>query len=250
MRLGRLTELRIARPIPAPLCDPTLSRYSVRTRTLAASLYEGHPLTQLRTQLRQTFRLKLRSLLIAFVVAVAASSTLHAQGALYLNPIAFRISNSTKDPGQFSFLGPNSTSRMFYGVVFGGYYDLPLQEKALQVSFDMRDSIVHGNSASLNTFLVGIRISPTKYGRYHPYIEPFIGDGSSRAPHTSVHVNGAQYGGFLGLDFDLNRHVQWRTLELSYSGLRTASGDTIGGTESIPSAGLLGITTGFVFRIP
>ncbi len=193
--------------------------------------------------------IKLRSLVVALVVA-AAASTVYAQGAVYVAPIAFRISNSTKDTSLFSFLGPDSTSRMFFGVQFGGFYDIPTQNKALEIGVDMRDSIVHGNGAALNSFLVGARVAPTKYGRLHPYIEPFVGVGTSRAPHTAIRVSSAQYGGFLGADYDLSRRVSWRVAEVGYSGLRTASAGTIGGTADIPSAGLLSISTGLTFRLP
>ena len=193
--------------------------------------------------------IKLRSLVIALVVA-AAASTVHAQGALYVAPIAYRISNSTLDTSLFSFLGPTSTSRLFYGVLFGGYYDIPLANKSLEVSGDLRDSIVHGNSAALNSFLVGVRVAPTKYGKLRPYVEPFVGAGSSRAPHTAIRVTQAQYGGLVGVDYAFSRNVGWRVAEVGYSSLRTASAGTIGGTANIPAAGLINFSSGLTFRLP
>jgi hypothetical protein len=193
--------------------------------------------------------IKLRSLVIALVVA-AAASTVHAQGALYIAPIAYRISNSTLDTSLFSFLGPTSTSRMFYGVQFGGFYDIPQSQKGLEIGVDLRDSIVHGNSAALNSFLVGLRLAPTKYGKLRPYVEPFVGVGSSRAPHTSIRVNQAQYGGMVGVDYAFSHNVGWRVAEVGYSSLRTASAGTIGGTADIPNAGLLSISSGLTFRLP
>ena len=47
--------------------------------------------------------MKLQSLVVAVVLAVAPVVA-HAQTGLFLNPIAMRISNSTKDTGLFAFL--------------------------------------------------------------------------------------------------------------------------------------------------
>jgi len=193
--------------------------------------------------------MKLRSLVIALVVA-AAAATVHAQGAVYINPVVMRITNSTADNSLFAFLGKGKTSAMFYGVVIGGFYDIPTPHKEVEIGIDLRDANLHGNNALLNSFLVGPRISPTKYGRYHPYVEPFFGAGTTRAPNTGIRINKLQYGIFAGLDYDINRHVDFRVAELGYSSLVTASAGTIGLTQSIPSANLFSITTGLTFRLP
>ncbi len=130
-----------------------------------------------------------------FLVAAATfltSTALHAQyGALYVNPIASRISNSTADTGTFAFLGQNVTSRIFWGVNFGGYYDVKRSDK-FALGGDVRDSILHGNNAGLNNFLVGLRISRPAPERLRPYVEPFVGAGTSRAPETTIHVTKAR----------------------------------------------------------
>jgi hypothetical protein len=192
----------------------------------------------------------LRILVVALIVTGLAAAA-RGQGALYVNPVAIRISNSTADPGLFSFLGPGSTSRIFYGVDFGGFYDVPNVFPAGEIGIDVRDQILHANNASLNSFLVGPRIGIKPISaRLHPYVEPFIGVGSTRAPNTAIKVNKAQYGVFAGADYDLGRRVSWRVIELGYSSLDTASGGTIGGTESIPSATLINFSTGLTFRLP
>jgi hypothetical protein len=193
--------------------------------------------------------MKLRSLLIALVIATA-SATVHAQGAIYINPVAIRVSNSTADNSTFAFLGKGQTSQMFYGVALGGFYDIPTQHKAVEIGVDVRDEILHGNNALLNSFLLGPRLSPTKYERFHPYFEPFFGIGSTRAPNTAIRINKVQYGVFAGLDYDINRHVDFRVAEIGYSSLSTASAGTIGQTQSIPSSTLLSITSGLTFRLP
>jgi hypothetical protein len=196
--------------------------------------------------------MKLRSLALAVALATGSSAVASAQGALYITPVVDRVSLSKADPGLFSFLGHGTTSRFFYGVQFGGYYDVPLPSKQLEIGLDLRDGIFHGNNALLNSFLVGPRIAPVLAGhpRLHPYIEPFIGVGSTRAPFTAIKVNKPQYGAFAGLDLNLNRGIAWRVAEVGYSSLTTASGGTIGASESIPSATILTLTTGITFRLP
>lgn len=197
--------------------------------------------------------MKFRYLAAALVLLCAASGAF-AQGALYLNPTAVRASNSTADNSVFAFLGQGKTSEMLYGVTFGGYYDLPLknqkQDAGLEVGIDVRDSILHGNNALLSSFLVGPRFAYAVSPRLHPYVQPVVGLGSTRAPNTAIKVNKVQYGAFAGADLYLNRHVTFRAIEVGYSSLTTSSGETVGGTESIPAAGLLSISTGFTFRIP
>ncbi len=194
--------------------------------------------------------------LCSLIVAAATSLTslaLHAQyGGLYVNPIAIRVSNSATDSGTFAFLGQNVTSRIFWGVNFGGYYDVKLNER-FAVGGDVRDAILHGNNAGLNNFLVGLRISRPAPERLRPYIEPFVGAGTSRAPETTIHVTKLEYGVFAGLDYALGHHVDFRTIEIGYGSLSTASSVTIGGGGSnltFPSATLLNFSSGLVFRIP
>lgn len=178
------------------------------------------------------------------LTAVAA----HAQVGLYLNPIATRVSNSKADTGPFAFLGENSTSRMFYGVDMGGYYNFYQQGKT-NVGVDVRDSIVHGNSASLNSFLVGIRVETKPFNNpIKPYLQASVGVGTTRPPTSTVRVNRAQYGIFGGADYPLNRHVDFRVFEVGFNSLLTASSGTIGGTGNIPASKLLSFSTGFVFR--
>jgi hypothetical protein len=194
--------------------------------------------------------MKLRSLIVALAVAIAPAA-LHAQTGLYLNPIAMHISNSTPDYGTFAFLGSGVTSRMFYGVNMGGYYDFKTPYP-FHAGLDVRDSILHSNDAFLNNFLVGVRISakPFHNPAWKPYIEPVIGAGTSEAPATNVHVTKFEYGIYGGLDYATHHHLDFRIVELGYSGLRTASSQTIGDSASIPAVGILTVSTGFVFRFP
>jgi hypothetical protein len=66
--------------------------------------------------------MKLRYLATVVLLALTTVAA-HAQVGLYINPIATDVRNSTLDTGPFAFLGPNTTSRLFWGVNLGGYYD-------------------------------------------------------------------------------------------------------------------------------
>ena len=197
--------------------------------------------------------MKLQSLVVAVAFAlapVALPVALHAQTGLYLNPVAMRISNSTADKGTFAFLGQNSTSQIFYGVNFGAYYDFKTAYP-FHAGFEMRDAYVHGSGASLNSFLIGVRISGKPFANaLKPYIEPVVGEGSTEAPFTAIHVKKVQYGAFAGVDYETHHHVDFRLVEIGYSSIITASSETIGGTAVVPAATILSVTTGLVFRFP
>jgi hypothetical protein len=197
--------------------------------------------------------MNLRSLIVAFAPALVLSlapAALHAQTGLYLNPIAQRISNSTADKGTFAFLGQNSKSQMFYGPQLGAYYDFKTPY-AFKAGIDLRDSIMHGAGAGLNSFLVGVRISGKPFGNaLKPYLEPVVGVGSSRAPFTTFHVKKAEYGAYAGLDYETHHHLDFRLVEFGYTSLITVSSETVGGTATIPAANILSVSTGLVLRFP
>jgi hypothetical protein len=187
--------------------------------------------------------------LLATVVGLALTTVAaHAQIGLYLNPIAIRVSNAQPDTGPFAFLGQNSTSNMFYGVNFGGYYNFFHQGKT-EVGLDVRDAIVNGNSAVLNSFLVGVRIAVKPFSRpLKPYLQASVGVGTSRASTTSIRVSKGQYGLYGGADYTLNRHLDLRIFEVGFNSLTTASSTTVSGIGTIPASRLLSFSTGLVLR--
>lgn len=187
--------------------------------------------------------------LLATVVGLALTTVAaHAQIGLYLNPIAIRVSNAQPDTGPFAFLGQNSTSNMFYGVNFGGYYNFFHQGKT-EVGLDVRDAIVNGNSAVLNSFLVGIRVAVEPFSRpLKPYLQASVGLGTSRAPTTSIRVSKGQYGIYGGADYTLDRHLDLRIFEVGFNSLTTASSTTVSGAGNIPASRLLSFSTGLVLR--
>ncbi len=191
--------------------------------------------------------MKLRFLVPALALAFTTIAA-HAQIGVYVNPVVSRISNSVADTGPFAFLGDGQKSQVFGGVDFGGYYDFAHYSKA-DVSVDMRDAFQHGNNASLNSFLVGVRLAahPMAFG-LKPYGQFSVGAGRTRPPLSDAHIERLQYGIFGGVDKPLNKHVDWRIVEISYGSVGTISSQTFGGPTKIPSARVLGFSTGFVFR--
>ena len=188
---------------------------------------------------------------LALAVGLALTTlAAHAQVGLYINPVAIRISNSQADSGPFAFLGENSKSNIFYGVNIGGYYNFYHQGKT-EVGLDIRDSITNGNSATLNSFLVGVRVATEPFKRpLKPYLQASVGVGTTRPPTSSVRANRAQFGIFGGADYALNRHVDFRVVEIGFNSVTTASSTTIGGVGNIPASKLLSFSTGLVFRFP
>jgi hypothetical protein len=192
--------------------------------------------------------MKLR-LLATVVVLALTTVAAHAQIGLYVNPAFIRVSNNTPDTGVFAFLGSGQTSRMFYGANIGGYYDF-YRNGNLEAGIDIRNSISHGNAASLNGFLVGPRVAVSPFAfPLKPYAQVFIGAGSTRAATTSVGVTRAQFGVLGGADYTVHRHIDIRVIEIGYSALDTVSSYTVGATTtSYPSSRVLSFSTGLVFR--
>jgi len=192
--------------------------------------------------------MKLRFLVPVLALAFTTIAA-QAQVALYLNPVASRISNSTADTGPFAFLGSGDKSQIFGGVDFGGYYEFAHYDK-FNVSADMRDAIQHGNNASINSFLVGLRVAAKpESSSFKPYAQLSVGAGRTKSPLNPVHVTKLQYGIYVGVDRPINKHVDWRIAEISYGSVTTVASSDYGGPVPIPAASILGFSTGLVFRI-
>ncbi|MDR3744858.1 MAG: outer membrane beta-barrel protein [Acidobacteriaceae bacterium] len=195
--------------------------------------------------------MKLRSLA---AVAVLALTTLaaHAQVGLYLNPVAIRVSNSTADSGAFAFLGQNSTSQVFYGFDIGGYYDFfRAPGDLLTLGLDVRESDLHANNALLKSFLTGVRVSAKPFVRpIKPYVQASIGVGTTKAPSSAVHINKFDYALYGGVDYTLQKHIDWRVAEIGYGSLTTVSSASVGTGNglSVPSSNQVSFSSGFVFR--
>jgi hypothetical protein len=191
--------------------------------------------------------MKLRFLVPALALAITTIAA-HAQVGIYVNPVVSRISNSTADTGPFAFLGDGKTAQTFGGVDFGGYYEFAHYSKA-DLSVDMRDAIQHGNNASINSFMVGLRLAAKPMAfNLKPYGQFSVGEGRTRPPLSDAHITRLQYGIYAGVDKPLNKHVDWRIVEISYGSVSTISSATFQVGSTFPSARVLGFSTGFVFR--
>jgi hypothetical protein len=116
---------------------------------------------------------------------------------------------------------------------------------------DIRDIIVSGNGAHLNSFLVGGRvIAKPLANSFKPYLQVSVGAGSSKPAKSTVHLTRLQFGVFGGMDYTLSKHVDFRMFELGYSSLSTVSSGNFIGPTTFPASRLFSISTGLVFRVP
>jgi hypothetical protein len=169
---------------------------------------------------------------------------------LYVNPIGIGISNSKADTGVFAFLGDGATQRTFYGAAIGGYVNFFHAQK-YDAGVDLRDIIVSGNGAHLNSFLVGGRVAVKPLAeKFKPYVQLSVGVGSSKAPHSPIKLNRFQYGIYGGLDYTLAKHVDFRAFELGYGSVSTINSGNFNGTTSFSASSLFSVSTGLVFRVP
>ena len=194
--------------------------------------------------------MKLRWLLPALALASlpVCPHRAAAQVGVYLNPVVTRIGISTPDSGPFAFLGDNTTSRFFGGLDYGGYWDF-FHRPAFRAGVDVRDTLVHGNNAELNTFSVAARVegNALHYG-IKPYAQLAAGAGRSKAQLNPVHITKAEWGVFGGLDLPVARHVDFRVIEIGYGTVTTISSQQERANTVIPAASLFNISSGLVFR--
>jgi hypothetical protein len=193
--------------------------------------------------------MKLRSIAAVAVLALTVLAA-RAQVGLYLNPVAIRVGNSSADAGSYAFLGQNSTSQVFYGYDFGGYYDF-FHAGPIAAGIDVRESDLHANNAMLRSFLVGARVSAKPFTRpIKPYAQISVGVSTTKAPASTVHVSKFDYAVYGGVDYTLQKHIDFRVLEIGYGSLTTVSSADVGGggTLNIPAANQLSFSSGLVFR--
>jgi hypothetical protein len=187
--------------------------------------------------------------IFALMTAVAHAQDENQVG-LYFNPLAVRVSNSVLDSGPFDYFSPGSTSQVLWGFDIGGYYDF-FHTGDVDGGLDLRESDLHTNNALLKSFLVGVRASAHPFKRpFKPYLQASVGIGTTKSPQSTIHISKPDFGIFAGVDYTLQRHVDYRVLEIGYGSLVTSSSATIGGggNIAIPASTLLSFSTGLVFR--
>lgn len=170
-----------------------------------------------------------------------------AQAALYFNPIVTRASNSQVDPGNFAFLGAGNTSALRGGVSIGGSYMFPPKTR-LAFGLDMRDEWQGGNDSLLNSFLVGVRVAGRVGERFKPYLQISGGAGTTRAPLTVVRTTKGMAKVYLGGDYALTRHLDFRVVEIGFGTLSTVSTAQYNSSLSYSADRLISFSSGLVYR--
>lgn len=191
--------------------------------------------------------MKLRFLVPCLTLALMTIAA-RAQIGVYVNPVGVHVSSPTSDTGPFSFLGDNVKSGTFYGVNIGGYDDF-FHKPKYDLGIDLRDSFSKRNNASLNSFLVGVRVS-TKTSRYalRPYLQFSAGLGTTKPPTSTARINRGAYGVLGGVDYTLAKHIDFRVVELGYGWLSTVNSQDFNGVTAPPTSSLFSVSTGLVFR--
>jgi Outer membrane protein beta-barrel domain len=202
--------------------------------------------------------MKLRFLAVAAGLMMAtgaaqaqAPNEVQNQFGIYATPVFSRISNSTPDSGVFSFLGPNTTSRLFAGFGLGVYDDL-YHSGNIDAGLDMRGNFLRGNGAQLNSFLFSGRVAfkPVKVPNLRPYFQAGVGVGSSKAKTNPVHYNKLEYNVAAGIDYRFATHVDFRVIEIGYGSVQAISTNAIDQIGTTPNSQLVNFSTGLVFRFP
>jgi hypothetical protein len=176
-----------------------------------------------------------------------ATTGAHAQAAAYFNPIVTRVSNSQVDTGTFAYLGQGNTSALRGGVAIGGYYMFTHGARTA-FGIDVRDEWQRGSNSLLNSFLLGIRAQGTVGERLHPYAELLGGVGTTRAPFTAVRTSKGAFKVYGGLDYTVNKRLDFRAVEIGYGTLTTSNSSLYNTAISYPSSTLLSFSSGLVVR--
>jgi hypothetical protein len=210
-----------------------------------------------------------KAVLLLAAVAVASSTSSHAQVGVYGMFTADRLSNIASSPVP---LPPNSTAAAFarantvdpLGGTGGVYYDF-LKLGPVKLGADLRGSILttkrgayinfNGPGARIYSVLGGVRGSfQTPVKSLKPYLQISAGLGrsdyglysgqpASTQPVPNVIYNNFQYEGFAGLDFKLLPILDWRVAEFGYGGL-----DPFGtNSHNYP---IKQVSMGFVIHLP
>jgi hypothetical protein len=199
----------------------------------------------------QYMKLRYLATVVVFgLTTLAARAQSENQVGLYFNPLAIRVSNSAADYGPFAFLGQNSKSQVFYGFDAGAYYDF-FHSGNIDAGLDVRASDLHANNALLKSFLFGARLSAHPFSRpFKPYLQASVGVGTTKAPSSTVRTSKLDYAVFGGVDYTLQRHIDFRAIEIGYGSLTTVSSLSAagGGNVVVPAAKLLSFSSGLVFR--
>src|SRR5277367_4120046 len=210
-----------------------------------------------------------KAVLFVAAVAIAATTSGHAQVGVYGMFTVDRLSNIASSPLP---LPPNSTGSVFarsnsvdpIGGTGGVYYDF-LKLGPVKLGADLRGTILHtkrgayvnfdGPGARIYSVLGGVRASfQTPIKSLKPYIQGSVGLGrsdyglyvsrpASNQPLPNIIYNNFEYEGLAGLDIKLLPIMDWRVAEFGYGGL-----DPFGTySHNYP---IKQVSMGFVFHLP
>ncbi len=196
-------------------------------------------------------KLRLLALAASLTAITLVPGVSRAQIGIYVTPVFTRVSNSQVDNGTFSFLGPNTTSRIFSGGGVGVFDDFK-HSGALDLGGDIRWTIQQGNTAHLNQFLFGPRLAfrPTRFPA-RPYVEVVGGLGETTAETNPQPQNRFGFGFLGGVDYKLSKHIDFRVIEVGYGNLQTISTQSHTNVPPLPpSSMLINFSSGIVFRLP
>lgn len=203
--------------------------------------------------------MKLRSL--ALLLGLVSAAAVHAQDTtahppvssarpqigVYIAPTAANITASPADTGTFAFLGDSVTSRWFKGATMGAYYDFA-PSGSLKFGVDIRDRIIGATTgARANSFLVGLRAVYVNTNRIHPYAEAVVGVVTSHSGTNPATLKRAEFGGLVGADYTLTKHLDWRAVEIGFGSFSAVSSEAVAGAPgTTPSFRMVTVASGFV----
>lgn len=99
--------------------------------------------------------------------------------------------------------------------------------------------------------MVGPRISAKPFSRpIKPYVQFSFGYGTTKPPTSTVHISKFDYAVYGGVDYTLQKHIDFRVVEIGYGSLTTVSSADVGGggTLYIPASNQVSFSSGLVFR--
>ena len=81
-----------------------------------------------------------------------------------------------------------------------------------------------------------------------PYAQIAAGAANSKAQLSQIHTTRGMFGIFGGIDYPLNRHIDFRIVELGYGGVTVQNSYIYGGPIPIGSSRMVEVSSGLVFR--
>jgi hypothetical protein len=147
----------------------------------------------------------------------------------------------------------NTRTSWLYGPTVGMYMDFnragPIKFtsfKPATVGLTVRENIVRNAGYSRDSTLFGIRVAAREpLFHFKPYVEGSMGVGHVAIPNVPNYQNKLEYRGFIGMDRQFKKRIDWRVVEFGGGSL----------ANYLPYAGspqnnfIVTVSTGVVFRL-